>query len=85
MRHIFQMHDCCPCGCQTCLASPPQQFKLCHGRDVLRRVLHLEELNQQTMLDIRNAWFEETGGAPNGNRCEVQLQPGCHACKTLVM
>ena len=22
-------------------------------------------------MEIRNSWFEEVGGAPNGNRCEL--------------
>jgi hypothetical protein len=39
------------------------------------RALHLPELNQQAMVDIRSAWFEEVGGAPNGNRREPPSPP----------
>jgi len=30
----------------------------------------MPKLDQQVMVDIRSAWFEEVGGAPNGNRRE---------------
>lgn len=41
------------------------------GKFLLCRAVHLPELNQQAMMGIRDQWFEEVGGAPNGNRCEL--------------
>jgi len=33
----------------------------------------LPELNQDRMLEIRNAWFEQLGGPPIGNKREWQI------------
>lgn len=32
------------------------------------RAIHLPELDQQKMVDIRGAWYEECGGQPPGNK-----------------
>jgi hypothetical protein len=32
------------------------------------RALHLPQLDQQEMIDIRTAWFDESGGPPPGNK-----------------
>lgn len=43
------------------------------------RVVGLPELDQAKMVDLRNAWYEQLGGAPIGNKresaCAARVQP----------
>jgi len=46
------------------------------------RAIGLPELDQERMLHIRNAWFEQMGGPPVGNKRECVgardvRRPGC--------
>ena len=42
------------------------------------RATYLQELDQKQMIDIRSAWFEECGGPPPGNKCElIGMLPFC--------
>lgn len=43
-------------------------FEVDDVRDVYRAV-NLPQLDQNEMVAIRTAWFEEVGGAPTGNKC----------------
>lgn len=36
---------------------------------MLCRAANLAQLDQKEMLAIREAWFEEVGGPPTGNKC----------------
>ncbi len=51
---------------------------------VMRRAVNLPQLDQNEMVAIRTAWFEEVGGAPTGNKCacflhrlEAHVLPAC--------
>jgi len=41
------------------------------------RVVGLPELDQAKMVDIRNAWYEQLGGAPIGNKRESACRAAC--------
>ena len=45
---------------------PPRQSD--NFNDVWRRALHLQTLEQEEMIAVRAAWFEEVGGPPPGNK-----------------
>ena len=46
-----------------------------------RRALHLETLDQAEMLAVRDAWFEEVGGPPPGNkRAQALVQSSWIVC-----
>ena len=47
---------------------------------ILCRAANLAQLDQKQMLAIREAWFEEVGGPPTGNKCD----PPCPCPITLL-
>ena len=38
---------------------------------MLHRAANLAQLDQKEMLSVREAWFEEVGGPPTGNKREL--------------
>ena len=38
---------------------------------MLHRAANLAQLDQKEMLNMREAWFEEVGGPPTGNKREL--------------
>ena len=50
---------------------------------MLCRAANLAQLDQKEMLAIREAWFEEVGGPPTGNKCEPPLPQPHHSALLL--
>ena len=44
---------------------------------MLHRAANLAQLDQKEMLNMREAWFEEVGGPPTGNKRELNLLMTC--------